>query len=647
MCKFNYLRDYEFLKELDQLQIKTQYIKIIALNQYDYPIKEIEGICTSGSLSINAKSVIRRSGSLSMVSVSEVENITDIENLISINKRIAIQIGIKNSTNSYLEYETFWFPLGVFVLTSAQVTNNKNGVNISISFKDKMVLLNGEVGGTLSGAITHSPIYVEKTGSTEITKEPVKLYTLIYELLTEFGGIPKEQIIIENIDTRVKNTVQWVGNTDIWIYPSKTFYTKTISYEFSLSRPTFLNNPDNYKYSYGENIGYINTDFVYPTKDDLTSAAGEAITSLLDKIKNLLGNYEYFFDIDGIFHFQEIKNGLNEGSPIEDLSEAIGDKYLASRVEAKEFYNFDNTNLIDSYSNNPQYSKVKNAFLVWGEREESKLPIRYHLVIDTPPKITSAVRETFNVYLRQTSYFVDGVQKTYKRAYRTQQAPSDESASITVEQGDDWRLLLYYYFITEQRDAPYKKEFIEEFPKIFDIETKKWLVTDPSLLNYFFDMLDPKAIQHPVISQMGVDSIGYRLKTFTDKTVNTLFTPKFPNLVFIETGLENTSDLRKEAITKEQSYIQVPKHVADNLATGSSANSAFNYIRSCIHEYLGYSESISLSCIPIFYLEPNARIKVSDQKSSIYGDFIIQSMSIPLAPSSMMSISATRAIERI
>jgi hypothetical protein len=50
---------------------------------------------------------------------------------------------------------------------------------------------------------------------------------------------------------------------------------------------------------------------------------------------------------------------------------------------------------------------------------------------------------------------------------------------------------------------------------------------------------------------MGVDSIGYRLKTFTDKTVNTLFVPKFPNLVFIETGLENTSDLRKEAITKE------------------------------------------------------------------------------------------------
>ena len=32
---------------------------------------------------------------------------------------------------------------------------------------------------------------------------------------------------------------------------------------------------------------------------------------LLDNIKNKLGNYEYYYDIDGNFIFQEIKNYLN------------------------------------------------------------------------------------------------------------------------------------------------------------------------------------------------------------------------------------------------------------------------------------------------------------------------------------------------
>jgi hypothetical protein len=52
-----------------------------------------------------------------------------------------------------------------------------------------------------------------------------------------------------------------------------------------------------------DTIGYQYTDFTYPSKDDFVSNAGETITSALDKIKNAIGNYEYFFDIDGVFHF--------------------------------------------------------------------------------------------------------------------------------------------------------------------------------------------------------------------------------------------------------------------------------------------------------------------------------------------------------
>lgn len=50
-------------------------------------------------------------------------------------------------------------------------------------------------------------------------------------------------------------------------------------------------------------------DFVY--ESELTFNAGAKVTDVLDKIKQWLGNYEYFYDEQGQFHFQEIKNYLN------------------------------------------------------------------------------------------------------------------------------------------------------------------------------------------------------------------------------------------------------------------------------------------------------------------------------------------------
>jgi len=55
-------------------------------------------------------------------------------------------------------------------------------------------------------------------------------------------------------------------------------------------------------FSYGMDVGYILSDFVYPT--DLIGNAGDTVVTILDQIKNVLGNYEYFYDINGNFRFQ-------------------------------------------------------------------------------------------------------------------------------------------------------------------------------------------------------------------------------------------------------------------------------------------------------------------------------------------------------
>lgn len=136
----------------------------------------------------------------------------------------------------------------------------------------------------------------------------------------------------------------------------------------------------------GEDVGYTLTDFTYPGK--LEAKAGDTVVSVLDKIKNTLGNFEYFYDVNGNFIFQEIKNYLNKSYSSYKLAENQSPNYNYNKIDGKIVYNFENNEIIQSYSNNPQYSSIKNDFLVWGERKSTdgkKYPIRYHLAIDTKP----------------------------------------------------------------------------------------------------------------------------------------------------------------------------------------------------------------------------------------------------------------------
>ena len=77
------------------------------------------------------------------------------------------------------------------------------------------------------------------------------------------------------------------------------------------------------------------------------------------------------------------------------------------------------------------------------------------------------------------------------------------------------------------------------------------------------------------------------------------------------------------------------------------SNSAYHKVRELLYQYTSYNESITIQSVPIYHLEPNTRIEVRDFESSIFGDYVISTMSIPLGVGGNMSISAIRALERI
>ena len=70
------------------------------------------------------------------------------------------------------------------------------------------------------------------------------------------------------------------------------------------------------KIEYGETAGYHRIPLVY--NNDLILNAGETVTSLLDKLKDMLGDFEYFYDLQGRFIFQKKNTYIQElFSPID------------------------------------------------------------------------------------------------------------------------------------------------------------------------------------------------------------------------------------------------------------------------------------------------------------------------------------------
>jgi len=92
------------------------------------------------------------------------------------------------------------------------------GVNISVQLKDKMCLLNGDVGGQI-----HSPVVlseydevVDKDG-TSVEKHYVLIYDIIKEVVNHWGNEDLNKIFITEVPRQIKKTLKWMGTTPIYI----------------------------------------------------------------------------------------------------------------------------------------------------------------------------------------------------------------------------------------------------------------------------------------------------------------------------------------------------------------------------------------------------------------------------------------------
>lgn len=679
--RYEYLKDSEFLKKIDKQKIKEQYAKITVLDWLENPIQEIEGIVTGGNINLDGKSAQRRTMNLS-VYVDDIgyTGVTSIDNLISLNKKVKVAIGIKNITKQYQQYEILWFPQGVFVMTQPSISHSTSGTTISLTLRDKMCLLDGTCGGTIPASTQFDEYETLDENGQWIIKRPV-IVQIIRECVNHFGGEQLGKIIISDLDTRIKKVMKWTGSSPLYLLQRDTddciFTTNYATVQGQ--------NPK--VFSYGEDVGFVYTDFIYT--EELIGDAGSTVVTILDKIKNALGNYEYFYDIDGNFVFQEIKNYLNTSHATVELEKLNKDNYLIDMAKGKTVYEFDNSNLVTSYSNNPQYQMIKNDFIVWGIRENANgndVPIHYHLAIDKKPKtgniypcffyldpddnLTKAKMvvpfENFTILNKNPGkagvfYMTKDDGKIYKWEDNSYKGIDVGTSLVKTT---DWRTEYYLQGVQAEPlgldSNYYYTELLNEWPKLYNIQGQTEIVNGetvytgkyydevlktPSDIDFYLDIIDSTA----AISDFSVDKIGRRTIVINDNDINCIFEPEIPDYILIEvTGnAEEMEQKRKECRERGQKYIQVESSIFSLLVGGGNYNSAYNRVRELLYQYTSYNESITLQTVPIYHLEPNVRIGVRDIESNIFGDYMISNISIPLDIGGTMTISATRALERI
>ena len=448
-----------FLNKLQKQKIQKKYAKITLLDWGERPVRSLEGEITGGNLNIDGNSAIRTTISLSMI----VKDLDLTKYTIALRSKVSIEIGLKNDIdNSYPEI--IWFKQGIFIVTNFNTSIGIAQSTISISGKDKMCLLNGEISGSIPAStdfgqvdfyenvyaeiptenyspekyyykesidnkdfyfLDYSPAaitgrtYYEKISSITTTKLTIK--EIIHNIVYIWGHEAKTRIIINDLDLMGNELLEYRGETPMFLikqadtnsnifrnlvfdnnyvidgdalsnWKDDEFYNlNALDNQYNKVRKFKLDDDIEYvviKVEYGETIGYRATDLTFA--GDLIAAPGESVTSILDKIKNMLGNFEYFYDVNGNFIFQA-KHAYELVNYNKFLTDGNNEVYLdGSYYNNKIIYTFNDEEETTQISHTPNLTNLRNDYSIWGEKTSSsgaKIPIHLRYALQKKPEL--------------------------------------------------------------------------------------------------------------------------------------------------------------------------------------------------------------------------------------------------------------------
>lgn len=678
----NYLLDQDFLRELDLTRDKDTYAKIILLTKDEDSVYEVQGKITQGSVNIDGNSAVRRTCSLTMVAAD-----VDITNTYwALKNKFKLEVGIKNTINSQYP-EIIWFKQGTFVFTSLNMSVQGANFTISINGKDKMCLLNGEVGGSINASTDFGQFDDYSTGV--LVRTPIPIIDIIKNAVHVYGGEPKHNIILNDIDEFGLELLEYRADKELYMLRDEnTMEVNNISFnknQWGIIGDNFIfidrtNQSSEYntfdyngktcgiiEIKYGDTVGYRKTELTYPG-GELIANVGESLVTVLDKIKNTFSDFEYFYDIDGRFIFQKKKTYINtswNNQNKEGLEFYAEDAAYTSSTS----YSFEEGQLLSAFTSAPQILNIRNDYSVWGKRTTSSgevVPVHMRYAIDIKP--TKYVNwEGIKYYYTENEfnnddncYYGDWRELIYQMASDYLKHGTEDNFAQKIQENNPefihgvtgyenyytdiqgfWRQLYNpkaYESVLEKEWA--ELDITKEASKgEFSTKTgfNRHVTEAPELLNFWFDFMDAD-------SEMGkysVAAIGDRPKAVNNDKVKAIYFEEIPQVLFLKQN--EVAPLELTGYT----FIRMTSQMENYFTISAQGLSAKDEIDSLLYQHTYASDSVTLTAVPIYYLQPNTRILVKDSNTGINGEYIVNKITIPLQYNGTSSITAAKAVERI
>lgn len=723
----NPLTDLVFLRKLDLERNKATYAKITLLTNDELPVYEIQGKITGGSVNIDGASAVRRTCSLTMVSPD-----VDITNTYwALKNKFKLEVGVENHINSTYP-NIIWFKQGLYIFTSLNMNVQSNNFTISINGKDKGCLINGEIGGSINASTDFGKLEEYQTlENGEIIRNiiDIPIVDIIRNAIHVYAGEPLHNIVINDIDEYGLELLEYRGDQPLYlprntlsgevnnmiINDTQTFYksknnnneNNTIMvkdiFPYYDRTELFDNNAmkvydsegqefNIIKIQYGDTAGYRRTPLTYP--GELVANVGEALTSVLDKIKNMFSDFEYFYDIDGRFVFQKKKTYMN--TSWNNLTKSDEDIYAADAAyTSATTYAFEEGVLLTAFTDAPAITNIRNDFSIWGKRKSvsgAELPVHMRYAIDFKPEYYKPLRFDENgnqlldiipfeasteldwrelIYQMALDYFKYNHTKDNFTQLIAAANPKHYPTGITgyeefyTDMQGFWRQL-YHPGVTNEEfiSSSERKQIAREILTIQGIEITdkaieeiktediqaelakeynsdywhKNVTQSPEILNFWIDFMD-------VSGDMGkyaISAIGNRPKAINDDKVKAIYFEQTPTVLFLTQG-ENYNKLDHQGYT----FIRLTPQMENYFSISAQGKSAQDELNNLLYQHTYATESVTLTAVPIYYLQPNMRIFVKDKNTGINGEFITSKITVPLQYNGTTSITTTKAVERI
>ena len=168
---------------------------------------------------------------------------------------------------------------------------------------------------------------------------------------------------------------------------------------------------------------------------------------------------------------------------------------------------------------------------------------------------------------------------------------------------------------------------------------------DSSIWPYYFDIID----ENTELGKYSISAIGKRTKAMAEEDITMLYPPVRRNYCILKPSETEDRDLMDWLNAKEQPYLILKEDIEfkKNFAYATYGKDAFTKIRELIYLHTSLNETVNITSMPLYFLEPNTKIIAKDEETHTTGDYVIINLNFPLQFDAQQNMACIKVGSRL